>query len=236
MTDAPAVRADNLRHAYPDGTVALDGISMEITQDERVALIGANGTGKSTFLLHLNGLLQGNGRLEVLGIPVMPEQFAALRAKVGMVFQNPDDQLFCATIAEDVAFGPRNLGVGLSETALRVEGALAAVGMAHAASRSPFHLSTGEKKRAAIATVLAMDPALLALDEPTSGLDPKGRRELAALLAEVGGTQIAATHDFQFARNHCTRAIILHRGKTVADGPPGVLLDDTDLLQRYDLA
>ena len=230
------INAKDLTHTYPDGTNALDGLTFRVEENERVALIGANGAGKSTFLLHLNGLMRGKGHLEVLGMEVRRKNYRAIRQRVGMVLQRPDDQLFCTTIMEDIAFGPRNMGLPESEIEERSRNALADVRLVHVAEKSAFHLSAGEKKRAALATVLSMRPEILVLDEPTSGLDPKSRKELAALLRQVGGTQLFATHDFTLAKALATRVVVLYQGKAVAGGTPFPLLEDQATLAAYDLA
>ena len=235
MNAPPALEADGLCFAYPDGTAALRGVCLTVAAGERVGLIGANGAGKSTFLLHLNGILRGGGTLRVFGDPVDAPHLAALRARVGMVFQNPDDQLFCPTVCEDVAFGPRNMRLPEAEVRRRVDYALQTVGIAHLGHKSPYHLSIGQKKRAALATVLSMDAQLLALDEPSSSLDPRGRRELIALLAELGQTQVIATHDLDLVRQLCTRAVLIDAGRVVADAPPAALLNDEPLLHSHGL-
>lgn len=238
-TDAPLLQVQHLFYIYPDGQRALDGLSLEIRDGERVALLGPNGAGKSTFLLHLNGILgpprSGQGSIAIAGIPVVRERLREIRGVVGLVFQNPDDQLFCPTLEEDLAFGPRNFGVPEPEIAERISHILAAVGLHGMAERSPFHLSFGQKKRAALATVLVLRPRLLVLDEPTSNLDPRGRRDITTLLRQAGGTQLIATHHLEFAREHCTRAIILDAGRVVADGPPETLLADQKILQAHGL-
>jgi cobalt/nickel transport system ATP-binding protein len=229
------VEISGLNFSYPDGSPALAGLSLTIAQNERVALAGANGAGKSTLLLHLNGLLRGRG-VTVLGLPVNNANLKELRRKVGFVFQNPDDQLFCPNVFEDVAFGPRNLNCSAEEVRRRVQAGLRAVGLAGCEKRSAFHLSVGQKKRVALAAVLAMRPEVLALDEPTSSLDPRGRRELIALLKEIGGTQIIATHDFGVIRELCGRVVVLDQGQVAADGAPEAILRDQALLNAHGLA
>ena len=235
MNPVPALNIDGLCHTYPDGTASLRGISLVVQEGERVGLIGANGAGKSTFLLHLNGILRGQGTVRVFGEAVGNGNIAAIRNKVGMVFQNPDDQLFCPTICEDVAFGPRNMRLPEAEVRQRVDQALHTVGLTHLKNKSPFHLSIGQKKRAALATVLSMDAQILALDEPTSNLDPRGRRELITLLQAFARTQIIATHDLDLVRRLCTRVVLLDAGKIVADTNPESLLDDHALLEAHGL-
>jgi cobalt/nickel transport system ATP-binding protein len=229
------LHAAGLRFAYPDGRVALDGVDLHIDHGERVALLGPNGAGKTTFMLHLNGLLRGEGELEVVGLRVERRTLRELRAAVGLVFQDPDDQLFMPTVGEDVAFGPRNLGLAPDHIERRVDEALAAVRMERAADRAPHGLSMGERRRAAIATVLATHPRLLVLDEPSANLDPRARRELLEVLGRLPRTQLVATHDLPFAAELCERAVILARGRVVADGPIASVLTDAALLARYDL-
>jgi cobalt/nickel transport system ATP-binding protein len=235
MSDPAAVEVEGLSFRYPDGTPALDRVSFTVRAGERVALVGANGAGKSTVLLHLNGLLEGQGRVTVCGLPVERKSFRAVRQKVGLVFQNPDDQLFCPTVYEDVAFGPRNLDLPEEQVRTRVAESLAAVGLAGFEGRSAYHLSFGQKRRAALATVLALRAELLALDEPTSFLDPKGRRQFTRLLQELGGTQIVATHDFGLVETLCDRVLVLDGGKLVAQGAPARLLRDHALLEKHGL-
>jgi cobalt/nickel transport system ATP-binding protein len=228
-----AIEAHDLRFRYPNGVVGLDGVDLRIAHGERVAVLGPNGAGKTTLMLHLNGLLAGEGRLSVAGLHVGSGDVRALRAAVGLVFQDPDDQLFMPTVAEDVAFGPLNLG--LEDVAARVAGALAAVRMEHVAGRAPHQLSLGQRRRVAIATVLAMQPQLLVLDEPSANLDPRARRELLEVLDEIDRTMLVVTHDLPFAARLCSRAVILSGGRVVADGPCADLLADEDLLAEHDL-
>ena len=235
MNSAPALDIESLHYNYPDGTAALRGISLVVREGERLGLIGANGAGKSTLLLHLNGILSGQGMVRVFGEAVGNGNLATVHQKVGMVFQNPDDQLFCPTICEDVAFGPRNMRLPEAEVRRRVDHAMETVGVAHLKHKSPFHLSIGQKKRAALATVLSMDAQILALDEPTSNLDPRGRRELIALLQVFARTQIIATHDLDLVRRLCTRVVLLDAGRIVADTDSEALLDDHALLESHGL-
>ncbi len=230
-----AVVATGLRFRYPGGPEILRGIDLDIAQGESVAIIGPNGAGKSTLLLHFNGILRGQGLLHVLGLPVEDKHLREIRAQVGVVFQDPDDQLFLPTLGQDVAFGPANMGMAKEEIASRVNEALAAVGLPGAADRSPHHLSFGEKKRAAMATVLAMRPRMLVLDEPTSNLDPKGRRELLDILRAEPATKIVVTHDLAAVYELCERVMIMDQGHIVADGPSDEVLADEALLTAHDL-
>jgi cobalt/nickel transport system ATP-binding protein len=234
MNDA-ALEVRDLRYAYPDGTAALNGVTFTISPGETVGLIGANGAGKSTLLLHLNGLLFGHGEVHVFGMQVNRRNLHRIRHHVGFVFQNPDDQLFCPTLFEDVAFGPRNMGLPESQVKERVTEALEKAGLAGFEQKNGFHLSLGQKKRAALATVLSMRPELLILDEPTSNLDPRGRRELLALLANTGATKLIATHDLDLVRRTCGRVLFVHRGRLVADGEPGTILADAAFLEANGL-
>jgi cobalt/nickel transport system ATP-binding protein len=236
MNDNVAIEIEDVHYAYPDGTQALNGISLCVRTGERVGLIGANGSGKSTLLLHLNGILRGRGSVRVLGQPVDGSNLKEIRQKVGLVFQDPDDQLFCPTVFDDVAFGPSCAGLRGEALAERVREGLAAVGLSGYEERSAFHLSAGEKKRVSLATVLAMRPEILALDEPTSDLDPRRRREILELLLELGGTQVIATHDLAFAGKLCQRCILLDGGRVAAEGAAADILGDGGLLERHSLA
>jgi cobalt/nickel transport system ATP-binding protein len=230
-----AIHARGLTFRYPDGSQALRGVDLHVRHGERVALLGPNGAGKTTFMLHLNGLMTGTGGLEVAGLQVGRATLHDLRARVGLVFQDPDDQLFMPTVAEDVAFGPLNMGLGRDAVAARVAEALGAVRMAHVADRPPYQLSMGERRRVAIATVLAMQPALLVLDEPSANLDPRARRELLDVLAGIERTMLVTTHDLPLAAELCERAVILAGGRVVGDGPCDDVLADEELLAAHDL-
>ena len=227
----PILEALDLAFNYPDGTAALRGVSFQVEAGQSVALIGANGAGKSTLLLHLNGTASpSRGTLRVNGLTVVKAHLAEIRRTVGMVFQDPDDQLFMPTVAEDVAFGPHNMGLAPEAVAARVRTALAEVDAWPLAAKPPYRLSAGEKRRVAIATVLAMEPAILVMDEPTSGLDSRGRRHLIELLRAFGHTKVIATHDLDLVLELCDRAIVLHEGAIVADGAPRDLFADSQLL------
>jgi len=228
-----------LHFAYPDGRVALAGVDLTVARGERVALLGPNGAGKTTLVLHLNGILHGGaGTVEVGGLRVDPADRAAVaevRRRVGIVFQDPDDQLFMPTVAEDVAFGPANLGLRGAELAERVDEALAAVGMAEHRDQVPHHLSFGQRRRVAVATVLAMRPEILVLDEPSSNLDPASRRELADILRGLPVTVLMVTHDLPYALELCPRAVVLDAGRVVADGRTADLLADAGLMRAHRL-
>ena len=214
----PLIDVSDLRFRYDDGTEALKGVDFQLAAGETVALLGANGSGKTTFVMHLNGLLAGSGKVEVCGLPVDARHLAAVRKKIGMVFQDSDSQLFMPTVLEDVAFGPLNLGLSPFDAAARARAALDRVGMASAVHRAPYHLSAGEKKRVAIAGILAMDPEILVLDEPTTFLDPPAQRSLAALLAELPQAKILVTHDIPFAQAISHRAVFFQDGKIAGHG------------------
>ena len=229
------VDARALTYDYPNGRRALDALTLSVGHGERVAILGPNGAGKTTFVLHLNALLRGSGHLAVAGMTVTDKTVRDLRARVGLVFQDPDDQLFMPTVREDVAFGPMNLGATRDEAAERSERALASVRMLDAIDRAPHELSMGERRRVAIATVLAMDPALLVLDEPSANLDPRARRELLDVLATIDQTMLVVTHDLPFAAELCERAVILSAGRIVADGACDGILGNAPLLVEHDL-
>ncbi len=225
----------DLRYSYPDGQPALRGVSLQVAAGEKVALVGPNGAGKSTLMLHLNGILSGAGVVEAAGLPVNKENLPVIRGRVGMVFQNPDDQLFSPTVFEDVAYGPLHMGLPEVEVRRRVAAALDQVGMSEVAGRMSHHLSIGQKKRVAIATVLAMSPDILVLDEPTAGLDPRGRRQLINLLRDLPVTMLVSTHDMLLVQELFPRMIIMDEGLIVAQGDTACLLNDDALLTAHGL-
>ncbi len=230
------IEMQQVQYAYPDGTLALQGVSFSITHGESVALIGGNGAGKSTLLLHLNGyLMPTHGNVRVGDIPVTKQTLATVRRTVGMVFQDPDDQLFMPTVYDDVAFGPLNLGLPLEEVEHRVMAALTQVGLAHVKDKPPYRLSEGQKRSIAIATVLSMQPNILVMDEPTSNLDPKARRNLINLLKTFTHTKIIATHDLDMVLDVCERTMILHEGRIAADGMTREILQNDALLEATHL-
>ncbi|MCE0535604.1 energy-coupling factor ABC transporter ATP-binding protein [Kineosporia rhizophila] len=232
----PAVAVEGLRFSYPDGHAALDGVDLTVQRGERLAVLGPNGAGKTTLALHLNGILRPtDGSVRIDGVPVVKENLQQIRRRVGLVFQDPDDQLFMPTVREDIAFGPRNLGLSAAETAARVESALEKVGLTDLADRPPHHLSFGQRRRAAVATVLAMDADVLVLDEPSSNLDPAARRELAEILLGLDVTVLMITHDLPYALQLCPRSVILADRRIQADAPTAELLGDPELLARYRL-
>jgi len=230
------VEVNDLRYTYPDGTEALKGVHFRITHGEAVAVVGANGAGKSTLLLHLNGYLTPqHGTVRIGDFPLTKQTLQDVRKTVGMVFQDPDDQLFMPTVGEDVAFGPLNLGLPPEEVESRVAGALERVGALGLRARPPYRLSGGEKRAVAIATVLAMSPDILVMDEPSSNLDPAARRRLIELLKTFRHTKIIATHDLDLVLDLCPRTIVFARGTIAADGPTAEIFDDEDLLRRSGL-
>jgi cobalt/nickel transport system ATP-binding protein len=230
-----AVHLRGLRYAYPNGVAGLRGVDLDVAHGERVAVLGPNGAGKTTLMLHLNGLLAGEGEVEVAGLRVGRDDVRELRGRVGLVFQDPDDQLFMPTVREDVAFGPLNQGLTRDDALERVSEALAAVRMEDVADRAPHQLSLGQRRRVAIATVLATRPELLVLDEPSANLDPRTRRELIEVLDAFTRTMLVVTHDLPLAARLCERAVILSAGAIAADGPCEEILRDEALLAAHDL-
>ncbi|MDA1010896.1 MAG: ATP-binding cassette domain-containing protein [Chloroflexi bacterium] len=234
--DAPALLVDGLVFRYPDGTDSLQGLSLHVEVGEKVALIGPNGAGKSTLLLNLNGVLRAQGgSVTVFGQRLTPDTEREVRGKVGLLFSNPDDQLFSPTVFDDVAYGPLHMGFPAEEVRRRTEQALAAVGVADFADRPPHRLSLGQKKRVAIATVLSMGTPLLALDEPSANLDPRARRDLISLLDALPLTILVATHDLALVTDLLPRSILLDGGQVIADGPTREILTDATLLEAHGL-
>ncbi len=231
-----ALSLQRVEFTYPDGRVALKGIDLTVDPGERVAVLGPNGAGKTTLALHLNGILRAShGVIEVAGLTLSDESLREIRRRVGLVFQDANDQLFMPTVREDVGFGPANLGLSGDELTTRVEEALTTVDGLEFADRPPHHLSGGEKRRAALATVLAMEPEILVFDEPSGGLDPAGRRELITTLEALPMTQLVVTHDLPLALELCPRSVVLDDGRVVADGPTRRILGDSELLSRHRL-
>ena len=236
----PAIDVQHLSYAYPDGHQALRDVSLRVGAGEKVALVGPNGAGKTTLMLHLNGILLGRdgrnaGSVRICGEPVSEKTLGRVRARVGLVFQSPDDQLFSPTVFDDVAFGPIYQGLPEPDVRRRVDEALAAVRMGDYARRVSHHLSLGEKKRIAIATVLSMRPEVLVLDEPSAGLDPRARRGLINLLRSLPQTILASTHDLRLVQEFFPRMVVMDQGRVVADGPTESLLADAALLEAHGL-
>lgn len=232
----PVLEVESLWFQYPDGTAALSGVDLVVGHGERVALVGPNGAGKTTLALHANGLLRpASGRVRVAGIELAPATSREVRRRVGFVFQDAEDQLFMSRVRDDVAFGPANHGLEGSELEARVESALAALSVAHLADRAPHHLSGGEQRRVAIATVLALRPDVLVLDEPTAGLDPATRRDLIRILQGLDVAQLIVTHDLPLVLDLCPRTVLMDGGRIVASGPSRQLLADVGLLAAHRL-
>jgi cobalt/nickel transport system ATP-binding protein len=232
MTSNKVIEIDHLSYDYPDGTLALRDIELEVSRHESVAILGPNGAGKSTFLYHLNGTLTGKGNVKILGIPVKQDNLKEIRKRVGLVFQSPEDQLFCPTVFDDVAFGPLNMGLDEEEIRRRVQKALEMMGLRGFEGRSAHHLSEGEKKRVALATVLSMDSEILALDEPTDNLDPAGSRLLIERIRAIPQTKVIVTHHLAVAFDLCERAVLLFEGRKIEDLAMRNLLRDRALLER----
>jgi cobalt/nickel transport system ATP-binding protein len=233
--DCDVLSVNDLHFSYPDGHAALHGVSLKLCSGDKVALVGPNGAGKSTLMLHLNGILHGKGEIEIAGKKLTKDNLPMIRAMVGLVFQNPDDQLFSPTVFEDVAFGPLHMGLPEDEVRKRVDNALESVNMTAYKDRLSHHLSVGEKKRIAIATVLSMNPSLLILDEPSAGLDPRARRTLINLLRELPITMLISTHDMALVKELFPRTVVMDEGKIVADGLTQDILADEKLLTAHGL-
>jgi cobalt/nickel transport system ATP-binding protein len=233
--EGDALKVKSLNFAYPDGHVALRDVSFDLCAGDKAALVGPNGAGKSTLMLHLNGILTGRGEIEIGGRRLTREDLPVIRSMVGLVFQNPDDQLFSPTVFEDVAFGPLHMGLPEADVRARVESALEAVRMSAFRDRLSHHLSMGEKKRIAIATVLSMNPQVLVLDEPSAGLDPRARRALIKLLRELPITMLVSTHDMAMVKELFPRTIVMDEGRIVADGLTKDILENEELLTAHGL-
>lgn len=241
-SNSSSLELRHLSFRYPSGRMALDDVNCSISKGERIAVVGPSGAGKSTLLMHLNGLLPAPSVLDdddaevfVHSVAVTKPRLREVRRTIGFLFQDPDDQLFCPTVREDVAFGPLNLGLSPQDVLCRVDKSLAAVGLPEHGPRNPSQLSTGERKRVCLAGVLACEPSILVLDEPTSNLDPRARRQLLDILRGFPGTQIIATHDLEFVLDLCQRALVLDVGKLQADGPVETVLANPALMERHGL-
>jgi len=233
--DGDIIQVEDLHFSYPDGHAALKGISINLCQGDKVAIVGPNGAGKSTLMLHLNGILEGEGNISIGGMNLSKKNMPIIRAMVGMVFQNPDDQLFSPTVFEDVAFGPLHMGLPEEKVHKRVDEALEIVHMNEFGHRLSHHLSLGQKKRIAIASVLSMKPQVLVLDEPSAGLDPRARRSLINFLREMPITMLVSTHDLRMVQELFPRTIIMDDGTIVMDGPTAELLEDEAFLEKHGL-
>jgi cobalt/nickel transport system ATP-binding protein len=231
----PILQLVDVRYRYPTGPEALAGVSLEVAPGERVGLIGPNGAGKSTLLLSIAGFVPATGTIRLAGHTLSRSTVRDVRRHLGLVFQDPDDQLFMPRVGDDVAFGPATMGLSPEEVHTRVHEALAAVDLEGYEMRAPYHLSVGEKRRAALATVLAMRPQVLVLDEPTANLDPRSRRRLINLLRGLPGTLLLVGHDLDLILDVCGRTVLLDGGKVVADGPSSDLLSRRDLLESHGL-
>ena len=230
-----AIEILDLTYSYPDGRKALQGVNLTVNKGDTAGLIGHNGAGKSTLIMLLNGVFTGKGTIKIAGLTLEKKNVKEIRKSVGVVFQNPDDQLFMPTVFDDIAFGPLNFGLSSEEVKNRVAEVMKAMKLEGFDERLPHHLSTGEKKRVSIATVLSMRPSIIILDEPSSNLDPKGRRELIKLLKTIEGTKIIATHDLELVLEICNKVILMEKGRIVATGKTAEILSDEKLLEKNDL-
>jgi len=230
-----AIEIKNLSYSYPDGTAALRGIHLDVFEGETVGIVGPNGGGKTTLLLHLNGILRGDGEIKILGHKVNNKNLHRIRSEVGVVFQEPDSQLFMPTVFDDVSFGPLNMGLSEEVVKRHAKEALEKVGMSGYENKSPHHLSWGEKKKICIATVLSMQPRILVLDEPTGNLDPRSRRNLIRVLQGIKVTRIIAGHDLEMVLQICERTVILDKGEIAGDGETKLLLRNRNLLEKHGL-
>jgi cobalt/nickel transport system ATP-binding protein len=231
-----AVRIIRLNYTYPDGTRALEKIDLDVLPGQRLAIVGPSGAGKSTLLLHLNGVLRGTGSIQIMKKNLDESNLQEIRKQVGLLFQDPNDQLFCPTVYEDIAFGPLNLSVPPDEIQRRVDKALSDAGLDKSIrSRSSHHLSLGERRRVSLASVLAMEPAILGMDEPTSNLDPRNRRHLIEVISSLNATLVIATHDLELVLDVCPRTVLMDQGKIWADGETRAMLSDSRLMEAHGL-
>ncbi|MCX5801463.1 MAG: ATP-binding cassette domain-containing protein [Candidatus Eisenbacteria bacterium] len=231
----PIIQISSLSFAYPDGTSALDGVSLDIFEDECLGLVGPNGAGKTTLLLHLNGILSGSGKVTIDGLEVCDKNLREVRQRVGIVFQDPDDQLFSPTVFDDVAFGPLTMRLANPEVLSRVNWALNEAGLAGLEKKAPHHLSFGQKKKASLASVLSMRPRIIALDEPTSNMDPRSRRRFLQLIKALKATKVLSTHDMESVSELCSRVVVLDSGRVVADGNTQSVLSNRELMESHGL-
>jgi len=231
----PVILVESLSFTYPDGTAALRDVSLTVNEGECVGLIGPNGAGKTTLLFHFNGLLRGRGRVVVDGLEISEKNLKTVRKTVGVVFQDPDDQLFSSTVSDDVAFGPLSMRLPKEEVDSRVSRALSETGLEGQGGKAPHHLSFGQKKKAALAAILAMRPRVIALDEPTSNMDPRSRRAFLRLIESLDATKVISTHDMESVFELCDRVVLLDSGEMIADGEARVILGDRRLMEAHGL-
>lgn len=225
------IKVKNLSFSYQEGDFRLKNISFKIYEKETVGIIGPNGSGKTTFILNLVGILKGEGEIDVFNMPLNRKNLKEIRKKMQIVFQNPDDQLFSSTVFDDISFGPLNLGLGEEEVIKRVDDALKKIEMIEFKDRVPFHLSFGEKKKISIATVLSMNPEIIIFDEPTQGLDPRSRKGVIEIIKRIDGTKIIISHDLEMIREICSRLILLNNGELIASGEKDKILSNKKLLE-----